>query len=261
MRKRVKIALPVLLLAVLGMVVWQIWCLQTRATPDPICKGKRMSEWLKDVDPQTRKLTASAAEALRQMGTNALPRLLMEASAHGFGPTELLIDLLKKQPVLKFHFESNSDHQSKALRGFYALGEAGAVGLAQGLTNSNKWIRHGSIGQWEMEKDYPAILFEPLLNRLKDPDPMVRARAANALGMLGQQPDRVVPVLTGLLHDPDNWVRCMAALGLSLYGDRAKSAVPVLLNCLTNCGSDFRFFGTNALKAINPAAASKAGVK
>jgi hypothetical protein len=53
----------------------------------------------------------------------------------------------------------------------------------------------------------------------------------------------------------------MAALGLNCFRDRAKLAVPALLQHLTNCTAQFRSFGTDALKAINPAAAAKAGVK
>ena len=224
-------------------------------TPNPVYQKKPLSEWLNDRDPK------AAAEAIRQMGTNAIPRLLKEAAAHDSivkGPTAWL---LEQQSLVKWHFETSSDHQAKALRGFEALGTMGAVAVAQGLTNSDKWIRHGCVGQWEMGKQYHAILFEPLLDRLKDPEPMVRARAANALGMLGQQPDKVVPALIELLGDKDDWARCMAAVGLDLYGDPSKPAVPALLRSLTNCSAQFRSFGTHAVKKIDPQAAAKAGLK
>jgi HEAT repeat protein len=261
MNKRVKIALSVLLVALLSVTVWQILRAREPMIPDPVCQGKPLREWLNNLDPQTRELSASAAEALRQMGTNAVPRLLKEAAAHDSIVKGLMMHLLRQQSLLKLRFETSSDHQAKGLRGFHALGTTGAVALAQGLTNSNKWIRHGCVGQWEMVKEYPEILFQPLMNCLKDSEPMVRARSANALGVVGQQPDRVVPALMELLDDPDDWVRSMAALGLSLFGDRAKLALPTLLQHLTNCTSQFRYFGTNALRAISPAAADKAGVK
>jgi HEAT repeat protein len=75
---------------------------------------------------------------------------------------------------------------------------------------------------------YPDLYFQLLLDRLQDNDAMVRARAANALGMVNQQPEKAVPALIKALDDPDHWVRCMAALGLSLYGTQAKSAVPAV---------------------------------
>jgi HEAT repeat protein len=77
--------------------------------------------------------------------------------------------------------------------------------------------------------------------------------------MIRQQPEKAVPALIELLQDPDDWVRSMAALGLSCYREQAKSAVPALLQTLTNCSSGFRFFGTNALKAIEPSALTNVG--
>ena len=261
MQKRVKLVIAVLLIVGLGAMAWLICYLEKPVTPDPVYRGKRLSEWLNDLNSPTPGLPASATEAIRQMGTNAIPRLLREASVHNSFPKEILIDLLKRQSLLKFHFESSSDHQSKALRGFCALRETGALAVAQGLTNSDKWIRLGCVGQWDMCTYYPAMVFEPLLNSLRDPEPMVRARAANALGMLHQQPERAVPALTELLRDKNDWVRCMAAAGLDLYGDPAKPAVPVLLRCLTNCSSEFRSFGTHAVKKLDPQAAARAGIK
>jgi len=255
MQKRVKIALSVLLVVLFSVIVWQILAAREPTTANPVYHGKRLSEWLKDRD---RK---AATEAIRQIGTNAVPRLLKEAAAHDSFVKALAAHLLRQQSLVKWHFETSSDHQANALRGFRALGTTGAVALAQGLTNSNKWIRHGCVGQSEMAKEYREILFEPMLNSLKDPEPMVRARAANALGMLGQQPDKVVPALIELLSDKDEWVQCMAAVGLDLYGAPAKPAVPALLRSLTNSSSRFLSFGTHAVKKIDPQAAAEAGIK
>jgi hypothetical protein len=257
MTKRVRITLLVLVLVIAGFTAWELW--RGSKIPDPVCQGRRLSQWLDDIDPHTQKLSPSAALAIQQLGTNAVPRLLIEASSDSFHPGDILIELLRRQRWLRVHSQTGSDHQARALRGFSALGETGARGLAQGLTNSNWVVRHGCIGQWEFAKDYPAICLEPLLDRLRDPEPKVRARAANAIGMIRQQPEKAVPALIGLLQDPDDWVRSMAALGLSCYREQAKSAVPALLQTLTNCSSGFRFFGTNALKAIEPSALTNVG--
>jgi hypothetical protein len=249
MTKRVLVGFLVVLVAIAGFTAWELS--HGNKAPDPIFQGKRLSQWLDDVNPHTQKLSPSAVFALQQLGTNAVPRLLVEASADSFRPTDILIDLLRRLGV---QGQTGSDHQARALRGFAALGEAGARAVAQGLTNSNWMIRHGCVGQWGLARDYPAILFEPLLDRLKDPEARVRARAANAIGMIAQQPEEAVPALVELLRDSDDWVRCMAALGLSCYREQAKPAVPTLLQSLTNCTDAFRFFGTNALKSIDPKA-------
>ena len=250
MTKRVRISLAVVLILFVAFIARELW--RGSEMPDPVFRNRPLSQWLDAVDPHTQKLSPSATFALQQLGTNAVPRLLAEAASDNFLLTDALVNLLKKQPWVRIHYQTGSDHQARALRGFSALGKTGARALAQGLTNSNWILRHGCIGQWEFARDYPDLLFTPMLERLKDPERRVRARAANAIGMIGQQPERAVPALMPLLHDPDEWVRCMAALGLSCYRERAKEAVPALLQSLTNCTDSFRFFGTNALKSIDP---------
>jgi len=247
-----------LTVALVGFGLWY-FLVQEKAA-NPIYEGKRLSQWIKELDSPVLGTSASATEAIKAIGIDAIPQLLIEASAHDSAPKAIAIVLIQKQSFLKFHIVSGSDHQSRALRGLCALGTNGAIAVAQGLTNSHTWIRHGCVGQWDMCTYYPKIVFDPLFDRLRDPEPIIRARAANALGMLHQQPERVVPVLIALLRDRDDWVRCMAALGLDLYGEPAKPAVPALLVSLTNCSSTFRSFAAPAVKKLDPQAATEAGI-
>jgi len=243
--------------AVLGWMTWLVWL--PRPEQEPVYQGKPLGRWLEEVDQQQWSLSAPATEAMEHVGTNAVPWLLGEASAHDPWPQQLIVAALQKQHLVQLRFVTPSDHELKARRGFTALGLAGGMAVAQGLTNSDKWIRHGCVGQWEVGKLYPSLYLPPLLERLQDEEAMVRARAANALGMLNQEPEKVVPALIKALDDPDHWVRCMAALGLSLYGKQAKSAAPALMKRLPNPSPDFQFFATNALKAIGPTTVPAAG--
>ncbi len=77
MRKRVQIALAVLLVAVGGVVVWQMSRPQER---EPVYQGKGLRTWLSEYlwasvrrDGRTQDL---AAGAVLQIGTNAVPILL-----------------------------------------------------------------------------------------------------------------------------------------------------------------------------------------
>jgi HEAT repeat protein len=90
----------------------------------------------------------------------------------------------------------------------------------------------------------------------------VRCHEIIALGEIGTEPDRVVPVLLNALLDPQPVVRTCAVEALGLFGPNAKLAVPALvefLNMRDSSTSD-RWFATNVLKAIDPEAAAKAGV-
>src|SRR5262249_15783262 len=104
-------------------------------------------------------------------------------------------------------------------------------------------------------------LVPALLKALDDPGPWVAGNAAIALGMLGREPDRVVPALVAILKrykrglsDPGP---CRSAVtALRLFGSRAKPAVPLILAIATDDKEDFGFRqqAIEALGAIGPAA-------
>jgi hypothetical protein len=257
-RKRRSILIATLAV-ILGGLIWE--ALQERRESEPVYKGKPLSQWLDGSGNQRSISSTGVSEVMQGVGTNAIPWLLHEASAHDSWPKILMIKLLRRQSLLRVHFVSAADRELRARRGLTALGPSGGLAVAQGLTNSNRWIRHGCVGQWEVGRMYPELYLPPLLDRLQDREAMVRARAANALGMVGLEPEKVVPALTKALDDPDEWVRNMAALGLSCYGPKAKSAMPALLKHLSNSNPDFQYFATNALRNMVPATTIKAGAQ
>jgi HEAT repeat protein len=55
------------------------------------------------------------------------------------------------------------------------------------------------------------LVLDTLCAKLQDPIPAIRAKAAQALGQLGQP--TVIPQLIATLHDPDPTVRQTAAIG------------------------------------------------
>src|SRR4051812_31637315 len=69
MRKRFRIGFAILLVAALGGLTWVV--LRSPRPPNPVYGGKKLNQWLNEVDPKTRQLTVEAAAAIRQMGTNA----------------------------------------------------------------------------------------------------------------------------------------------------------------------------------------------
>lgn len=72
MRKRVHIALAVLLVAGVGVTAWLVL-----RPKEPVYAGTPLSVWLKSFDMGISKEEAGvAADAVRHMGTNALPMLL-----------------------------------------------------------------------------------------------------------------------------------------------------------------------------------------
>jgi hypothetical protein len=265
-RKRRCLIAGLLVLVCLG-VCW--WLFLRPHETDPVYGGQRLSYWLNDTNSRTWMLTDEAAEAVRQIGTNAGPYLLKE-----LGTPETAFDDIIEQDVTsprarkvlaELRYESRSDRRTKAERGISALGETGAMMLAQGLTNTDSWVRLACAAACASEcmghQDYSEILLRPLLGSLKDSDTMVRQQAAASLNIFTNEPALVIPGLIQLLHDPEEPSRAIAIFSLGTFGPQAKSAVPAILKGLQSTNLAARQNATNALKQIDPATAAQFGVK
>jgi HEAT repeat protein len=105
-------------------------------------------------------------------------------------------------------------------------------------------------------KALPAL--PELLILLKDPNPLVRAAAANAIGKLEGVGQQVVPSLIDALEDPNVLVRINAINALSSFGRDAQPALPQLIEGLNTNDRSIRKVIINALgrlgKESKPAA-------
>jgi len=84
-----------------------------------------------------------------------------------------------------------------------------------------------------------------LVTCLSDQDVMVRARAASALGGIGQGADDAVPALIAQLKDSNLMLRQMAASALGDIGPAASDAVPALIAAMKD--SQYKMRGTAAM--------------
>jgi HEAT repeat protein len=98
-----------------------------------------------------------------------------------------------------------------------------------------------------------------LLQVLQSKDDAVRGPAALALGKIHQEPNRIVPLLIKCLDDQE--INAEAAEALANYGKAAQAAVPKLTTLLPVRDKELHRAVQIALKAIDPDAAAKAGVR
>jgi hypothetical protein len=99
------------------------------APKEPLYEGKKLFVWLDELaklhsskqrDPQTDQV-----QAIRAIGTNAIPWLLNELQVRGNRLHWDVSKLLAKQTFLKFRFPDVNDRFRRATVGFAALGELG----------------------------------------------------------------------------------------------------------------------------------------
>src|SRR5688572_4131265 len=99
----------------------------TGGPTEPAHGGKKLSAWLDELsamtfsgecNPHTRP-----AQAVRAIGTNAIPRLLHELrTRQGGALRQRLNQLLGRQRFIKFRFEDSRTRLRRAVMGFAALG-------------------------------------------------------------------------------------------------------------------------------------------
>ena len=171
--------------------------IESQFTNEPVYGGKSLGEWLKTHDADG-KFSKEAEDALRQIGTNAIPALLAR--------------LVYVQPPYGLRaFEINID----AVRGFIVLGDRAKPILPElqvlmDGTNKNVVLLAMLAASGTGSNAIP-LLTKGLTNQFAD----VRNEAANTLCQrfakkFPDQCQQAIPLLVKLLNDPDQSVRMNA---------------------------------------------------
>jgi hypothetical protein len=289
--KRFRIVLVILVVAMLGVSAWQGLRLRDL---DPFYQGKRLSVWTREYEAnerfrflsQSQNMAAQATparNAIRELGTNALPSLLRWAGDHDsvfklqfrkvadWTGSKYLVDLRMKMSPDEYHYQAEL--------GFEALGpeaKPAVPALIHLLGDRDDEVRiaalHGLRGIGPAAK----AAVPALLGCIQQTNTTVRYFAVFALGTIHEEPGSVIPVLIevvkadkgradtniGTTRKPGTSdLADIAIFALGNYGTEAKAAVPTILPCLSHSITYVRKHATNALKEIDAEAAAKAGVK
>jgi len=281
----------IVLFVLLGVVVFGsgFYFLHFR---EPVYQGIALSTWLEGFHSGEKETHDRAEEAVRQMGTKALPPLLKMLRANDSKLKLKLKEWAEKQSLFEVQFSSAYDRRVRAVRGFEALGPVAepaipslielfkdeevaygasaaliAIGpkstlpLIKALTNENSQVRvHAAASLGDFGSDAQNVV-PALIRSLKDKSSLVRNCAAFSLGVIARDPTNVVPALIVNLHYTHAEVRAAAAFALDKYGKQAKAAVPALLKALNDQDRIVRIRATSALIKIDPEGAAKAGVR
>ena len=245
MRKRLQIAIAVFLVVLSAGIIRQLLHLK-----EPTYHHKRLSIWLQTYSPDNAE-SPEADEAVRAIGTNAIPILLDNLRAHD---STLKLNLA----ALGMRFTPAATHHLRAERGFSALGNeaSGAVPALTAIYTQNfSASARRAAGNALVEIGPAAKTAIPaLIKSATDTNSEVRAFAVYTLGRLALEPDIVNPVLIKSLHDPDREVRYNAAFGLgagAFMGGDARSTVPALVELLKDTDVPVRNVAAMALGNIH----------
>ena len=125
-----RVILVVFVAIVLGAFGWMVF--QTQPPPEPMCRGEPLSVWLSSsANPHYGRyednlvrtyMQQEVQEALKEIGTNAIPTLLHWLRANDSPLKQKMIDLARKQKVVKIHHTPPGALHQLAAIGFARLG-------------------------------------------------------------------------------------------------------------------------------------------
>jgi hypothetical protein len=152
----------------------------------PVYLGKPLSDWLADLDLESSHSQVAAEQAVRSIGTNALPCLLKMLCVRDNVWEQSFLFLNNNQALVRFPVTPASVIRNRALRGYTSLGKA-----AKG------------------EVPHLIHLLETETSASK------RCYFILALGCIGPEAKAAVPALAKAANDPNDDVRKNALWALA----------------------------------------------
>lgn len=208
MNKRLRLAFVFLLVTVLAIASWL-----TFHSREPVYQGKKLSAWLEDFSQQfnpdeysdeeaDRARVAKATEALRHIGTNALPHLLVLIRDRPL-PSPLhdkINELLEKQSFVSIRLPERKDLSWQACEAFSVLGDGAkpAIPELEKLLMSEHTAHLASYCLRVVGADaVPA-----LLHGLANTNPQVQSVSLQTLGEIGPAAHDAIPRVLQIAQAP-----------------------------------------------------------
>ncbi len=129
MRKRVQIALPVVVAVLAVTIAWLAF--QGARERQPVSSGKRLTVWLRTYAPSSASRLHSrewneADDAVRHMGTNCIPILLRMIRQKDPQVKLWLVAFVQKHGLTKrFHFQPAAERNVRGVKGLYRFRQYG----------------------------------------------------------------------------------------------------------------------------------------
>ena len=184
-----------------------------------------LAKLLEDPSPPIRVAAAKGSQALKKEAAEAVPALL---------------------PLLQEGDETVRLAAAEAVNQIGTMQGEALQTLGEGLTSQDNVVRARRPRRWaRLAKRPPSSAL--LAEALQDDNDRVRAKAAEALGKMGEAAVEAVPGLVKAMRDQDNWVGALAAEALGEIGNGAAHAIPALVRSLHHVNPTVR---ANAAEAL-----------
>jgi hypothetical protein len=279
-RRRILLLLALVAVAMACVVFWP------RGPREPLYQGRRLGEWIRQKSSLVETMTnAHVDNAIRSIGTNALPWLMFELTRPRSKWRAAVNRWVSAAPVAHFRLEVDEERIYMAGLGLRTLGPHAAAalptlakylgdtdcgqtaafamaGIGEGAlpwllnaaTSTNPAAaRHAmdSLEQMPLESEQA---IHAKVQLLRGTNSTIRMRAAANLRRSVTRPDLIVRELAVALTDPGPDVQSLASQCLGELGSNARPAVPALLRLMTSTNAPVASAASNAVLRIDPAA-------
>jgi HEAT repeat protein len=255
----------------------------------PFHEGHRLSYWVRELNCDDTARSEIAAQALRRIGTNALPSLVAMIGQRESPMTELPREFSTELSEMGLPVPRPSETQVNAVNAFRVLGPGArpAIPALLQLANQETSVWAAALALIHIGPEGPRVLYQALTNEsrmvrleiltqvdpvnipartaastlvrcLADVDPEVRTMAAIQLGRLGRLPEVGVPALAKLMTDDVPDCRSSAARALAGFGLGAARAESHLTEALDDADAEVRQAASYTLKRLRMLASAKA---
>jgi len=218
--------------AVLAVVSLGFWLSRATEPPEPVSRGRTLTDWLDDrenLPPWGLVPSREASRVVHDLGSEALPTLIAWISSSDSWPV-LIASRFQRGLNLPFKVQTNEAKRKRAIQGFNTLGPIAKPAFPKlasiALNSSDFGQRHDVISALRF---CDVATMRWFAEKSKDPDPTVRLRAIEALaGVLVALDEVVIPAFEAAAKDPDPLVRAEAAMMLPVFQRNLKTYVSYL---------------------------------
>jgi hypothetical protein len=241
---------------------------------EPVYHGRSLSSWLNELSRSFDQGGGQSAEAIRSIGTNALPRIIIALRTRDTKTKVKLSELFRRLNLIKFPFSMAHERRDEALKALMILGADAKIAIPE---------LSGMLDNPELSPIAANALFAIGTNSIPalaaacgHTNLSVRAHVAFVLSKLtfggGGYTTSYIPsgttnkvycfsltlgdndiaALALNLNDPHPAVRRASAEALSGFSGIAEPAIPALVNSLRDENPGVREAAAAALKRINP---------
>lgn len=251
MTRRFRIGTGLLVAGAVGLLVWR-----ASGPGEPVFKDRTLTSWL---DHHVASSGASppygspgwkkADEAIRDIGTNAIPTLLEMIRAKDRPPFVLkLMETARRLGLTQRKYRHAMSRHEEAEYAFEMLGTNAVSAVPEliriyerNVSPSSQMCAALALGHIVREAQAAIPVFQ---RHFTHTNADVRFYAVSAVMSIGGEPKVVVPLLASALKDADIRVRWNALSGLSRFFAHARPVVPEILKLL----NDQAMIGTSRIQ-------------